>query len=67
VSNLFHGILLPKCGAGILGLRFSPGKRQVGKSVLHYCNGGGMPDWDDLRIFLAVARSESLSAAGRGL
>ncbi len=26
-----------------------------------------MPDWDDLRIFLALARSESLSAAGRGL
>lgn len=26
-----------------------------------------MPDWDDLRIFLAVARSESLSGAGRGL
>ena len=24
-------------------------------------------DWDDLRIFLAVARAESLSAAGRGL
>ncbi len=24
-------------------------------------------DWDDLRIFLAVARSESLSGAGRGL
>jgi DNA-binding transcriptional LysR family regulator len=24
-------------------------------------------DWDDLRVFLAVARSESLSAAGRGL
>lgn len=24
-------------------------------------------DWDDLRIFLAVARTESLSAAGRGL
>ena len=24
-------------------------------------------DWDDLRIFLAVARGESLSAAGRGL
>ncbi|GAB4390616.1 MAG: LysR family transcriptional regulator [Albidovulum sp.] len=24
-----------------------------------------MPDWDDLRVFLAVARSESLSAAGR--
>ena len=26
-----------------------------------------MPDWDDLRIFLAVARAESLSGAGRGL
>ena len=28
--------------------------------------GVGM-DWDDLRIFLAVARQESLSAAGRAL
>lgn len=26
-----------------------------------------MADWDDLRIFLAVARAEGLSAAGRGL
>ena len=26
-----------------------------------------MPDWDDLRIFLAVARAESLSGAGRRL
>ena len=26
-----------------------------------------MPDWDDLRIFLAVARAESLSGAGRAL
>ncbi|MFN6980257.1 MAG: LysR family transcriptional regulator, partial [Gemmobacter sp.] len=26
-----------------------------------------MADWDDLRIFLAVARGESLSAAGRSL
>ena len=24
-------------------------------------------DWDDLRVFLAVARAESLSGAGRGL
>ena len=24
-------------------------------------------DWDDLRVFLAVARGESLSAAGRKL
>ena len=27
----------------------------------------GEMDWDDLRIFLAVARAESLSAAGRSL
>lgn len=26
-----------------------------------------MVDWDDLRVFLAVARAESLSGAGRGL
>jgi DNA-binding transcriptional LysR family regulator len=26
-----------------------------------------MTDWDDLRVFLAVARAESLSGAGRGL
>ncbi|NBR89540.1 MAG: LysR family transcriptional regulator, partial [Rhodobacteraceae bacterium] len=24
-------------------------------------------DWDDMRVFLAVARTESLSAAGRSL
>ncbi|KAJ54489.1 LysR family transcriptional regulator [Actibacterium mucosum KCTC 23349] len=26
-----------------------------------------MPNWDDLRVFLAVARAQSLSGAGRGL
>ena len=26
-----------------------------------------MADWDDLRMFLAVARAESLSGAGKGL
>jgi len=26
-----------------------------------------MPDWDDLRVFLAVVRAESLSAAGKAL
>lgn len=26
-----------------------------------------MMDWDDLRVFLAVARTESLSAAGKRL
>jgi len=29
--------------------------------------GGVAVDWDDLRVFLAVARAESLSGAGRGL
>jgi DNA-binding transcriptional LysR family regulator len=33
---------------------------------MHFCKGGHL-DWDDLRIFLAVARAESLSGAGRGL
>lgn len=28
-------------------------------------NGMDIPDWDDLRVFLAVARAESLSGAGR--
>jgi Bacterial regulatory helix-turn-helix protein, lysR family len=36
------------------------------KDILQICNGELM-DWDDLRIFLAVARSESLSAAGKRL
>ena len=27
----------------------------------------GMPDWDDLRIFLACARARTMAAAGRGL
>ena len=26
-----------------------------------------MADWDDLRVFLAVARAESLSGAGKAL
>ncbi|MEY3307182.1 MAG: hypothetical protein RLZZ413_1220, partial [Pseudomonadota bacterium] len=26
-----------------------------------------MADWDDLRVFLAVARTESLSGAGKAL
>jgi DNA-binding transcriptional LysR family regulator len=38
-------------------------KRQYAKGVLQDCN----MDWDDLRVFLAVARSESLSAAGKRL
>jgi DNA-binding transcriptional LysR family regulator len=35
-------------------------------TILQNCKGGTV-DWDDLRIFLAVARLESLSAAGRSL
>lgn len=41
-------------------------KRQYFKNVLHDCKGRMMnAQWDDLRIFLAVARAESLSGAGR--
>lgn len=42
-------------------------KGQFPKCVLHFCKGVAMTDWDDLRVFLAVARAESLSAAGRVL
>jgi DNA-binding transcriptional LysR family regulator len=38
----------------------------MAKSVLQICRGDQM-DWDDLRVFLAVARTESLSAAGKRL
>ena len=44
------------------------GKR--GSLPKRFCIFAGMhmePDWDDLRIFLAVARAESLSGAGRTL
>ena len=40
---------------------------KVSKAVLHICKGGAMAsehmDWDDLRIFLAVARTLSFSQA----
>lgn len=42
-------------------------KRQYPKSVLHFCKGSEVADWDDLKVFLAVARSESLSGAGKAL
>jgi DNA-binding transcriptional LysR family regulator len=42
-------------------------KRQYGKKVLHFCRMVKRLDWDDLRIFLAVARAESLSGAGKQL
>jgi DNA-binding transcriptional LysR family regulator len=47
-------------------LRKCQKQRQFFKSDLQKCKGVAM-DWDDLRVFLAVARSESLSAAGRRL
>ena len=40
------------------------GGRKARKGLM---NAGGNMDWDDLRIFLAVARSESLSGAGKRL
>ena len=49
-----------------LALRNCRIKGQGGKDVLHNCKGARV-DWDDLRIFLAVARAESLSGAGRRL
>jgi DNA-binding transcriptional LysR family regulator len=42
-------------------------KRQHAKSILQDYKGRPKVDWDDLRLFLAVARSESLSGAGRRL
>jgi len=42
-------------------------KGQFGKRVLQECKSLAEPNWDDLRVFLAVARAESLSGAGRGL
>jgi len=51
-----------------IGLQNCLQKRKDGKSVLRFCKGcAAMADWDDLRIFLAVARAESLSGAGRVL
>ena len=44
-------------------------QRKDGKTVLHFCKaleGSEMDqNWDDLRLFLAVAREESLSGAGK--
>jgi DNA-binding transcriptional LysR family regulator len=48
-------------------LRFSPEKGQKSKSVLQEWGCGMDIRWDDLRIFLSVARAESLSGAGRRL
>jgi DNA-binding transcriptional LysR family regulator len=59
------GVLL--ISGGSVALQKCPEKRQCGKSVLHFCKGERVDNWDDLRIFLAVARDESLSAAGRRL
>src|SRR3954452_4144619 len=35
--------------------------------IMHGTNGSGLLDWNDARIFLAVARHGSLRAAGRAL
>jgi DNA-binding transcriptional LysR family regulator len=41
-------------------------KAQIPKKILHFCKGYVVADnWDDLRVFLGVARGQSLSAAGR--
>ena len=48
-------------------MHFCQEKPQYLKRVLQKWGYGMEPDWDDLRVFLAVARGESLSAAGRVL
>jgi DNA-binding transcriptional LysR family regulator len=53
--------------ARIIGLQFCAEQRQFGKSVLQKWGYVMNADWDDLRIFLSVARSESLSATGKAL
>lgn len=44
-----------------------PRKEEWWQKGFAFLQKGGPVDWDDLRIFLAVARSESLSGAGRRL
>lgn len=49
-------------------MHFSGQKRQFGKNVLQKYREGRVPaSWDDMRIFIAVAREGSLSAAGAQL
>ncbi len=38
-------------------------KRQYFKIILCFCKGWDVSNWDDMRVFLAVARAESLSKA----
>jgi hypothetical protein len=45
--------------------RFAAAKRDA-RLQRSQMNGGAM-NWDDLRVFLAVARAEGLSGAARGL
>ena len=42
-------------------------KRQFSKKDLHFCKDEVGMNWDDVRIFLSVARQESLSAASKNL
>jgi DNA-binding transcriptional LysR family regulator len=50
----------------MIALRFSGEKRQLPKTILQKCR-DAMTNWDDMRVFLAVARGESLTAAARML
>lgn len=47
-------------------MRFRRGKAQYIKTVLQKCKGDAV-DWDDMRVFLALARAESLGRAGQTL
>ena len=46
-------------------LQFCPEKGQFPKGFCKFARVGMESHWDDLRIFLAVARAESLSGGGR--
>ena len=64
VTDLLHGI--PQICCLPFTLAETPDKETIGQRCFAFLQRWRM-DWDDLRIFLAVARSESLSGAGKVL
>src|SRR5688572_5039038 len=57
-------VVLPIALAGLVDLRISGTKGHDPKTVMQDCR---MIDWDDMRVFLGVARARSLSGAAPGL
>ena len=50
-----------------LGLLLIPTIRKISKPDVQFCTSGGTLNWDDLRVFLAVARAGSISAGAKQL